>query len=152
LPTRLALRRDDGTAERFETMFREMDADGSGRVDFEEFFAYFRRLKKERAAEIVASAVIRFDAIATGGWRRRRREGGGRDDSSDSRPVARRRFRERTKRLAEYGGVEEVDRRARREPVGGLVPREARASKNRERNARVTIAERDVVRERRYRG
>jgi hypothetical protein len=66
LPTRLALRRDDGTAERFETMFREMDADGSGRVDFEEFFAYFRRLKKERAAEIVASAVIRFDAIATG--------------------------------------------------------------------------------------
>ena len=66
LPTRLALRRDDGTAERFETMFREMDADGSGRVDFEEFFAYFRKLKKERAAEIVASAVIRFDAIATG--------------------------------------------------------------------------------------
>ena len=69
LPTRLALRRDDGTAERFETMFREMDADGSGRVDFEEFFAYFRRLKKERAAEIVASAVVRFDAIEGSGDR-----------------------------------------------------------------------------------
>ena len=69
LPTRLALRRDDGTAERFETMFREMDADGSGRVDFEEFFAYFRRLKKERAAEIVASAVVRFDAIEGSGAR-----------------------------------------------------------------------------------
>ena len=61
LPQRLTLRRDDGTAERFEVMFREMDADGSGSVDFEEFFAYFRRLKKERAAEIVARAVIRFD-------------------------------------------------------------------------------------------
>jgi hypothetical protein len=57
---------DDGTAERFETMFREMDADGSGRVDFEEFFAYFRKLKSERAAEIVANAVVRFDAIKTG--------------------------------------------------------------------------------------
>jgi Ca2+-binding EF-hand superfamily protein len=73
LPQRLTLRRDDGTAERFEVMFREMDADGSGSVDFEEFFNYFRRLKKERAAEVVARAVVRFDEIGA-------RDGDGDDD------------------------------------------------------------------------
>jgi Ca2+-binding EF-hand superfamily protein len=76
LPQRLTLRRDDGTAERFEVMFREMDADGSGSVDFEEFFNYFRRLKKERAAEVVARAVVRFDEIGA-------RDGDGDDDDDD---------------------------------------------------------------------
>jgi serine/threonine-protein phosphatase 6 regulatory ankyrin repeat subunit A len=70
------LRRDDGTAERFEVMFREMDADGSGSVDFEEFFNYFRRLKKERAAEVVARAVVRFDEIGA-------RDGDDDDDDDD---------------------------------------------------------------------
>ena len=76
LPQRLTLRRDDGTAERFEVMFREMDADGSGSVDFEEFFNYFRRLKKERAAEVVARAVVRFDEIGA-------RDGDDDDDDGD---------------------------------------------------------------------
>ena len=59
LPSRI--RRDDGTADMFQKIFREIDADGNGAVDFEEFFAYFRRLKKEKATEIVGRAIARFE-------------------------------------------------------------------------------------------
>ena len=54
-------RRDDGSADMFQKIFREIDADGNGAVDLEEFFAYFRRLKKEKATEIVGRAIARFE-------------------------------------------------------------------------------------------
>ena len=59
LPSRI--RRDDGSADMFQKIFREIDADGNGAVDLEEFFAYFRRLKKEKATEIVGRAIARFE-------------------------------------------------------------------------------------------
>ena len=58
LPRRL--RFDDGSRDRFETIFREIDTDGSKTIDFGEFFAYFRSLKKERCGEIVRAAVERM--------------------------------------------------------------------------------------------
>ena len=58
LPRRL--RFDDGSRDRFETIFREIDTDGSKTIDFGEFFAYFRSLKKERCREIVRAAVERM--------------------------------------------------------------------------------------------
>ena len=58
LPRRL--RFDDGSRDRFETYLREIDTDGSKTIDFGEFFAYFRSLKKERCREIVRAAVERM--------------------------------------------------------------------------------------------
>lgn len=55
LPRRL--RFDDGSRDRFETIFREIDTDGSRTIDFGEFFVYFRSLKKERCGEIVRAAI-----------------------------------------------------------------------------------------------
>ena len=67
LPLRITnggVRRDDGSAEKFEILWREMDVDNSRAVDFDEFFSYFRKLKSERAAEIVARAVSRYEELA----------------------------------------------------------------------------------------
>ena len=61
LPSRI--RADDGSAAAFEKIFREIDADGSGAIDVEEFVEYFRNLKKEKATEIVARAISRFEEV-----------------------------------------------------------------------------------------
>jgi Ca2+-binding EF-hand superfamily protein len=61
LPSRI--RADDGSAAAFEKIFREIDADGSGAIDVEEFVEYFRNLKKEKAMEIVARAISRFEEV-----------------------------------------------------------------------------------------
>ena len=59
LPNRI--RAGDGSRDRFEVVFREIDKDGSGTIDLEEFVDYFIGLAKERAREIVNAALTAYE-------------------------------------------------------------------------------------------
>jgi serine/threonine-protein phosphatase 6 regulatory ankyrin repeat subunit A len=56
LPKRI--RAGDGSRDKFEIVFKEIDADRSGTIDVDEFVTYFRKLAKERVRDILEAAIV----------------------------------------------------------------------------------------------